>query len=204
MILRDARGILLEAVPLIKPWKGYEVDENELRYLGQELSAAQEQLAAERARATEEVVAELNELKNSLEAEKQRAKDLWDLQCQQAAEQETALNRAEEEAQGLRTQLACLRRRLEPLETSIEECTGPGSGLPDTSPEVSKFHETSDGRTSDRDSVRETTRTEISLRGSLPTTSLAPVPTTGTSVSQATTRHKGKAPPSRFFYWNGP
>ena len=36
--------------PLIKPWK---VDENELRYLGQELSAAQGQLAAERVRATE-------------------------------------------------------------------------------------------------------------------------------------------------------
>ena len=67
--------------------------------------------------------------------------------------------------------------------------------MPDTSPGASEFHETSDGRTSDRDRVRETTRTEISLRGSLPTTSLAPVPTTGTSVSQATTRHKGKAPP---------
>ena len=92
------------------PNQALEVDENELRY-----SAAQEQLAAKRARATEEVVAELNELKNSLEAEKQRAKDLWDLQCQQAAEQETTLNRAKEEAQGLRTQLACLRRRLEPL-----------------------------------------------------------------------------------------
>ena len=91
----------MEAAPLIKPWKGYEVDENELRYLRQELSAAQEQLAAERVRATEEVVAELNELKNSLEAEMQREKDLWDIQCQQAAEQETALNRAEEEAQGL-------------------------------------------------------------------------------------------------------
>ena len=42
LILRDTRGILLEAAPLIKPWKGYEVDENELRYLRQELSAAQE------------------------------------------------------------------------------------------------------------------------------------------------------------------
>ena len=61
-----------------------------------------------------------------------------------------------------------------------------------------------DGRTSDRDRVRETTRTEISLRESLPTTSLAPVPTTGTSVSQATTRHKGQGPPSRFLYWKDP
>ena len=87
----------MEAAPLIK---GYEVDENELRYLRQELCAAQEQLAAERVRATEEVVAELNELKNSLEAEKQRAKDLWDLQCQQAAEQETVLNRAEKKPKG--------------------------------------------------------------------------------------------------------
>ena len=81
------------------------------------------------------------------------------------------------------------------METSTEECTGPGSGLPDTSPGVSEFHGTSDGRPSDHDHVRETTHIEISLRGSLPTTSPAPVPTTGTSITQATVHHKGKAPP---------
>jgi len=71
LLLRDAKCILLETVPIVKPLKGYEADESKYRELREELRCAHEQVAADRARATEDVATELYELRASLEAEKE-------------------------------------------------------------------------------------------------------------------------------------